>query len=606
MTVYFKVAVQNFDQTIFDTDDLSITRGSSLTALAMPLTLKSHLTASFGEYEFDFIQASASELIFSVTGSATGLTIKAVTASKPSGMKLQKYKKILSPAVENVRSDISDAALFSQSDQILSDYPEIDFAREIVAGHILKRLGTNAARSAADISDDETDRICVSVRAFLSKQQGDWPFDLLMYGVESFKSMKSSPHPSEVIGALDTRLGRNRLQNWTCKISEPVDLSSLDAEKALCAFTGIDASAKGHVEKGRPISRSAQRRRKVGREQKTHLYDSIIDEARLLTNQMNKDDPAIVRAVSNLDTVKDTPAFAGDFSEIVTGSPDGLPLSLESKMAVLHMDGNGFGARRGKLADFEAYKNFSGRLDVLKAGLLAELINWFGDTPEMSVELDDVMTTRFETLLWGGDEFMFVVPAWMGWKFASKVQDCVSEWTADGTPLTFSYGMVFAPHNAPIRDLKNVAKELSDLAKGDRKSARMQVLAFEGIDRVHYSPTSFRKDWLGIDPKAVPSKLFSIAVEDAQQLPETLKATTTAISRSALHNLYFEHESMLAEKAPHHKIREQIGRIAPTMDDEKLEQLIKGIFPTEETEFPLIRFAELNLLYDYILAGVVE
>lgn len=69
--------------------------------------------------------------------------------------------------------------------------------------------------------------------------------------------------------------------------------------------------------------------------------------------------------------------------------------------------------------------------------------------------------------MWGGDEFMFVLPAWLGLEAAQKVfSECLVP-DDNGTPLTHSVGLVFAHHNAPIAPLQSLAKQLAERGKDE-------------------------------------------------------------------------------------------------------------------------------------------
>ncbi|MBK6744819.1 MAG: hypothetical protein IPG66_18440 [Hydrogenophilales bacterium] len=100
---------------------------------------------------------------------------------------------------------------------------------------------------------------------------------------------------------------------------------------------------------------------------------------------------------------------------------------------------------------------------------------------------------RLEILLWGGDEMMFVVPAWKGWWlldfFFSKSEDWEAPVGEQSDRLHHAAGLVFCHHNAPIARVKHLAKNLAELVKttlGDDKPNRSgcAYLALESFDSV--------------------------------------------------------------------------------------------------------------------------
>lgn len=571
---FFKVAVQNFSATVFDTDDLSITRGTSLTALELPKALTAYLNATFPHLHFDWLQASASELFFGCgTQGDEPTSLQPKTMSAPKGIKPKLFKREMQAAA----NELKKSSTFGE--------PQIrDAAREIaerhgivgqedpMTAHLIKIMGQQAQGQLTGLSNDQIKEIRDSIIQFASSQQGEWPFDLLTISVASAKG--SGRSVGEVLADLETELSVQQLQTLSVRTLPPQDCVITRSEEAICAYTGTEIALRDELEKGKRISRSALRRRKLGRTQKSKFYATVLEA-----------DPRVTE-------------FASDFHEIVEAPPSGLPESLKSKIAIVHMDGNGFGKLRASVQDFEEYKTLSEHLDGLKKNLLAKIIDWIAETPGM-MHKD---AARFETLIWGGDEFMFVLPAWHGWKFAAMLLDAVSDWKApDGKALSFSFGMVFASNKAPIVDLKNAADTLSVMAKGDRSSSRLQVIAYEGIDRVHLSPSLFRQSWLtGVKASDWDEMhaALSIAGEDVGQYPSMLEKLNQAVSRSAMHKYYFEYAPSFAmADTKTVELRSDIERLSSDISKAELDACLEWLF---EGKFPLLKFAQLALLSDYI------
>jgi hypothetical protein len=236
--------------------------------------------------------------------------------------------------------------------------------------------------------------------------------------------------------------------------------------------------------------------------------------------------------------------FTDDFQEMVAeprpkipkpgelGGMQDLPLSLENKIAVFVADGDKFGELRntlnnpkeglGPVAGRVCFTNvLEARMQSLLGRLVADLAYLRDAADEdlsraASLRLDEAHTRflwkgrgrkpsdrllRFETLLFGGDDLTFVVPAWLGWWLAVSFFDATKDWKItredaeeacrdagkdypdnfEGQDLKFSAGLVFASCKAPIRTLKRLA--LDDLCRKAKDSGGgLEIEVLESID----------------------------------------------------------------------------------------------------------------------------
>jgi hypothetical protein len=155
-------------------------------------------------------------------------------------------------------------------------------------------------------------------------------------------------------------------------------------------------------------------------------------------------------------------------------------------MAVFYADGNSFGAVRQQVG----VKDFSQQLKTLRATLLEKLLEWLcrnanhaghGDFFAISEAYNGerYRGLRFETLLWGGDEVMFVLPSWLALPFAVEFDRLCQGWSIGDHTLTHAMGMVIAHHKSPIRQLTALAKALADEAKNakfkDRNTLSIEI-----------------------------------------------------------------------------------------------------------------------------------
>ena len=279
----------------------------------------------------------------------------------------------------------------------------------------------------------------------------------------------------------------------------PVNTSPSMAKPA-CALDGLSL-AVNDADYGAPnrdkdkdkdafICEAVRSRRNYGRDSKQTFYKSIIK--RVAKRDASRTD--------NLEELAETLCnFAGDFETIAT-KRGGL---LNGKLAVFYADGNNFGKKQTihctgpehQIA-FDEFLRF--RREVFLTDFLqteASKDEWKTKVREKGA---DVEVIRFETLLWGGDELMFVMPAALGWRFATfffeelgglnlnqaKLPD--GKPLATDEPLTHAAALVFCQHHAPIDRIKHLAKDqMAEFAKRtDRTRDSLVAVALESFDHL--------------------------------------------------------------------------------------------------------------------------
>jgi hypothetical protein len=227
--------------------------------------------------------------------------------------------------------------------------------------------------------------------------------------------------------------------------------------------------------------------------------------------------PLIPRADRRLEPLPaSSPDAAGSGAPRADRRLGPLPAAVEGKIAVLVADGDKFGKMIGMLKEacgaVEGQRAFTlgveAAMTKIVSGLVLDL--------EAMLSLDEQSwraaaipreesyrhrkerrhlqgynpLLRFETLLYGGDDLTFVVPAWLGWwlarRFFALVEGCeIAYQPRNGgdkksVPLQFSAGLVFAPAKSPIRALKGLALELCHLAK--ERGGGLEIEALESLE----------------------------------------------------------------------------------------------------------------------------
>ena len=506
--VYLRVAAVNFDATVYDSNDLSTIRGGSLVLLRAPQRLVEHLrTALNARAEVALVYAGASEVVVRLTPLAP-------------------------PAAAVIPPDLAAAKASARSKKQKKDADD-----DIRAWQ--------KASAAAALQPLAADAEAIS-RAFLATRQGELPLELFSFTVVTEIAHEGRVAPLKV---LESKAAIAQFTQATLPIPSDPPAGLKDSLASVCALNrvlpAVDKTAKGW------LSASVQARRTIGRQQKQHFYEAELDRLLTLAPRTADETNALLTDAKNALNQPEL-GFAASFEDIVDDPPQGLPPNVAGKIAVVHLDGNGFGALRGevhKRGGDAALGRLSADLELKRGRLLARLLLWMlaAERPTMRIVKETAdepnERLRFETLLWGGDEMCFVLPAWHGWEFIGEIVDELGAWRVVDEPeraLTCAVGMVFASAKTPIRDLRRAAADLSEAAK-DRDAAgkaanrnTVQVLPLEGIDFAELDVRALRERLF----PAAPAQAFSLPGDRWRQLTDEIKASRTRIGLSQLHRQY--------------------------------------------------------------------
>ena len=259
--------------------------------------------------------------------------------------------------------------------------------------------------------------------------------------------------------------------------------------------------------------------------------------------------------------------LADSFEEIAREGalPETVPEAAIGKMCVLSMDGNDFSGLRNRFLAAAgdrllAEKNFSDLLREKRQLLLKGIVDLFRDPRHAELlqlenpkkkwidvpESEDgwIRRTgsvlRFETLLWGADESMFVFPAWA----LSLVLTRLAELLADKEiveialsrdkreVMTYGIGLVVCNYKTPIRALKDMAGRLEENSKNmSKKKSRnavyagcegrtenfLDILVLGGVDLPVRKLTDEREEVYGI-PENRQDFVFPIPLADVPDM----------------------------------------------------------------------------------------
>ncbi|WP_046003348.1 hypothetical protein [Pseudoalteromonas rubra] len=152
-------------------------------------------------------------------------------------------------------------------------------------------------------------------------------------------------------------------------------------------------------------------------------------------------------------------------------------IHLENKVAYLYFDGNKFSKiQQAFVKTADDQREYDQKIRLLRGQLLENLLNylegqsdaWFHDSDTASDS--DSIKLRLETLMWGGDETLFVLPASLGLKVLAKIQQWTKDWvithgSSAQYQLTHAFGLVFCHHKTPVTTLRTFTENLANAVK---------------------------------------------------------------------------------------------------------------------------------------------
>ena len=146
-----------------------------------------------------------------------------------------------------------------------------------------------------------------------------------------------------------------------------------------------------------------------------------------------------------------------DFNEMLR-DPDKVPEMIQNKLAVIATDGIKGGELREAFADDIA---FSKAMKKFRSNLANALSDW-AELPGAHVLAGKMKVPRFDALLWGGDDIVFVMPAWLAMPFMEvffRVTESY-EFTPEGQNARKLYhrvACIIANAKTPIRQMRALA-----------------------------------------------------------------------------------------------------------------------------------------------------
>lgn len=271
-------------------------------------------------------------------------------------------------------------------------------------------------------------------------------------------------------------------------------------------------------------------------------------------------------------------------NDLETLAASGEAGSLDGKIAFLHIDGNRFGSIRHALCKTETdIINFQRAIREAREGALREILKYAQSQKSFQTSDGEI---RLETLLWGGDEIEWVVPAWQALKvlnlfFAQTQERRFTAQSGKSVRLTNAAGVILCHHNLPILQIRQYAEELCRMAKSTLPKETIDLDAnancFAFLNMVSFDQmTRHVGDFLEKYHKPAQAHDFVINAAELTELKPHLQKLKRLLAKNKLHEIIETMQSGTSEEQKA-KIQDIVDRAQKLLNREQKTQLANTI-----------------------------
>ena len=414
------------------------------------------------------------------------------------------YLRIEAVNLDNFVYDTNDISTIRSGSFLL-----LDTVNKLESVHdlngLLEKIFTGASAGLFRIIGNDPDNVKKRVKDYLNKKtKGHATFVV--------DTIEGNELNSKTIQKL---LAKNRWSQWQ-QLTTPWG-KGWKGSKTPCFLDGIRPGLEDEVVAGKgvkKVSSSVKFRRDSGKQLRNDIYASILSGQGAVSYKFTND----LEMLSE-DTNQDT---------------------LNKKIAFIYIDGNKFGrisdekcTNKKKLQEFDksVQKDF-------REAVLRKLLSHMSEN-DASQTADEKL--RLETLLWGGDEVEWVVPAWKGWEVLRIFYEFNPPPTYNEIPLTHASGIVFCHHNAPILQIRKLAHRLANLAKSNLTSIPkshehgdvFHYLILESFDMLEGNLDTFLKNYY----KPVDYRKFLLTGQEMQSFSQDMKIVRSDFPRGKVYEI---------------------------------------------------------------------
>ncbi len=350
----------------------------------------------------------------------------------------------------------------------------------------------------------------------------------------------------------------------------------------ICQWSGIYPAQESNSELGN-LAESVKARRLIGKKQKRELFKN---ESSLIASDRHYNAQADIneQEIDNLLIPDDLESLAKI-----------AKTELKGKIALFYADGNKFGKIQQHLlqecttseSTKRAQRHFDDEVKKYRATFLQRLVEAI-HTHYQDVE-DTANDFPLEVLMWGGDEFYFIVPAELGFKAVQTFYDISKDWQianpdtqASPYKLTHAGGLVFCPAKTPLKVIQSLAHDLAEEVKStigpelEHQKNAFNVMALESIDYPTESLSEFWQHHYGeqLGKIRLPLEPFR---ENWFQLIANLKTLPKGQLYRLVHSAIEEWRHGTQSQ---HSFKEQLARLdeTTTKDTNELENDLRSLF----------------------------
>ncbi len=336
---------------------------------------------------------------------------------------------------------------------LLDAVDRVELQLESLATEITS-ISTGASSGLFEFKSDNGEQVCELVKKFLNDDIQLKHATFVIDVIEAGKDEEFSQKKEKLIA----------MNRWQQMQSPSLAVPSVfTGGKTPCTTDLIRPLSPNNNHQGKDgrVSVSVHQRRKYGLDNKRGAFYTNLPKYR---EQLPDNQKALVPlsieaqdTVVRLSSPQFNDSFTKELDELSSNTDYG---NLHNKIAVIYADGNSFGKRQQNFS-ITTQKGFDLLLKAYRSSFLLELLSRIISNAAWK----NNGKSRIETLLWGGDEFMLVVPAWKGWETLQLFYELSATWTFENEPLTHSAGLVYCHHNAPIHRIKTLAHDLAEVCK---------------------------------------------------------------------------------------------------------------------------------------------
>lgn len=320
-------------------------------------------------------------------------------------------------------------------------------------------IGASIGLFSLDTSDSIASYVN-NIKAYLNQEFSTYTFVVNAIQVDkALLSNSSSTYDQAMFykakEALITAGRRDQLRQSTMSFKT---VKAQEKSEQVCELSHIlvaDTTMSWQDKNNRPVNSEVKQRFEYGRSSRQKFYTNELKEFEHSQGSGLLSPPNI--------------GFTNDLESLCEQGP---VKQLNNKLAYIYLDGNKFSKlQQMSVHSIEEQLAFDKVMQQKRAQLLHDLLHWAAQQHDFKTK--DKTKLRLETLLWGGDEMLFVVPAWLGFDVLAKIFELTQDWVFNvqveqqdkSFPLTHSAGLVFCNKGTPVYRMRVLAQTLADEKK---------------------------------------------------------------------------------------------------------------------------------------------